>query len=53
MATTRPFGPFPGGAPPTRSASCAACHDEMGRLAGALAPAAGPAARPPPAASRR
>ena len=48
MATTRPFGPFPGAAPdPFRELR--RLHDEMGRLAGALAPAAGK----PPAASRR
>jgi HSP20 family protein len=42
MATTRPFGPFPGAADPFRELR--RLHDEMGRLAGALAPAAGPAA---------
>ena len=43
MATTRPFGSFPGAAPdPFRELR--RLHDEMGRLAGALAPAAGPAA---------
>ena len=42
MATTRPFGPFPGAAAdPFRELR--RLHDEMGRLAGALAPAAGPA----------
>ena len=43
MATTHPFGPFPGAAAdPFRELR--RLHDEMGRLAGALAPAAGPAA---------
>ncbi|HLL88101.1 MAG TPA: Hsp20/alpha crystallin family protein [Tepidisphaeraceae bacterium] len=43
MATTRPFGPFPGAAAdPFRELR--RLHDEMGRLAGALAPAAGHAA---------
>ena len=40
MATTRPFGPFPGSAAaadPLRELR--RLHDEMGRLAGALAPA--------------
>ena len=42
MATTRPFGPFPIAPDPFRELR--RLHDEMGRLAGALAPAAGPAA---------
>ena len=42
MATTRPFGPFPGAADPFRELR--RLHDEMGRLAGALAPAGGHAA---------
>jgi len=43
MATTRPFGfpGSPGAADPLRELR--RLHDEMGRLAGALAPAAGPA----------
>ena len=42
MATTRPFGPFPGAAAdPFRELR--RLHDEMGRLAGAFVPAAGPA----------
>ena len=42
MATTRPFGPFPGAAAdPFRELR--RLHDEMGRLAGALAPAGAPA----------
>jgi len=44
MATTRPFG-FPGspGGTPDPFRELRRLHDEMGRLAGALAPAAGPA----------
>jgi len=41
MATTRPFGSFPSAPDPFRELR--RLHDEMGRLAGALAPAAGPA----------
>jgi HSP20 family protein len=41
MATMRPFG-FPGGADPFREVR--RLQDEMGRLAGALAPTGGPAA---------
>jgi HSP20 family protein len=44
MATTRPFGPFPGAAAADPFRELRRLHDEMGRLAGALAPAAGPAA---------
>ena len=44
MATTRPFGPFPGSAAADPFRELRRLHDEMGRLAGALAPAAGPAA---------
>ena len=45
MATTRPFGFFPGfpGGTPDPFRELRRLHDEMGRLAGALAPAAGPA----------
>ena len=44
MATTHPFGPFPGGgAAPDPLRELRRLHDEMGRLAGALAPAGGPA----------
>ena len=41
MATTRPFGPFPGGAAAAADPfrELRRLHDEMGRLAGALAPA--------------
>ena len=45
MATTRPFGPFPGAAAAAADPfrELRRLHDEMGRLAGALAPPAGPA----------